>query len=80
VSNTVRIARRIKTDFVVCCGVHSTGGASSIEGGIVIDLRRMNKVTVDENKKPLTVQGRCLWENVDVEATKFSLATVGGKI
>lgn len=78
VSKIVQVAGRNNTDFVVCCGRHSTGGASSIEDGLVIDLRRMNKVTVDTAKKTLAVQGGCLWEDVDVEAAKFGLATVGG--
>jgi FAD/FMN-containing dehydrogenase len=74
----VQIAKINKIAFVVAGGRHSTGGASSIEDGIVIDMRKMRKVTVDVEKKTLAVQGGCLWEDVDVEAGKYKLATVGG--
>lgn len=65
--------------FVVACGLHSTGAASSSEGGIVIDLRKMRNVTVNTDSKTITAQGGCIWENVDVEAAKYGLATVGGE-
>jgi FAD/FMN-containing dehydrogenase len=78
VSKTVKAARSHNIEFVVCCGRHSTGGASSIENGLVIDLCNMRKVTVDTEKKTIAVQGGCNWEDVDVEAAKFGLATVGG--
>jgi FAD/FMN-containing dehydrogenase len=64
---------------VVAGGRHSTGGASSIEeNGIVIDLRKMRKVVVDAETKTISVQGGCNWADVDVEAAKYGLATVGG--
>jgi FAD/FMN-containing dehydrogenase len=79
VAKTVQVARQNNIDFVVCCGRHSTGGASSIDNGIVIDLRHMNKVTVDPAKKTLTIGGGCTWADVDIAAAKYGLATVGGK-
>jgi hypothetical protein len=78
VSKTVKAARSKGIDFVVCCGRHSTGGAASIKDGLVIDLRKMNKVTVDSTQKTLAVQGGCTWADVDLEAAKYGLATVGG--
>jgi FAD/FMN-containing dehydrogenase len=75
----VKVARANNIDFVVCCGRHSTGGASSIENGVVIDLNKMRKVTVDDSNMAITIQGGCKWEDVDVEAAKYGLATVGGE-
>ena len=40
----------------------------------------MRKVTVDEEKKTIRAEGGCIWEDVDVEAAKFGLATVGGTV
>ncbi|KAJ9654166.1 hypothetical protein H2201_009038, partial [Coniosporium apollinis] len=77
VSIVVKIARVKHIQFVVSAGRHSTGGASSVEGGIIIDLRKMRKVTVDPEAKTITAEGGCTWEDVDVEAAKYGLATVG---
>jgi len=40
----------------------------------------MRKVTVDEEKKTIRAEGGCIWKDVDVEAAKFGLATVGGTV
>jgi FAD/FMN-containing dehydrogenase len=78
VSKIIKAVRQHNIEFVVCCGGHATGAASSIEDGIVIDLRKMRKITVDTEKKTLAVEGGCLWVDVDTEAAKYGLASVGG--
>jgi FAD/FMN-containing dehydrogenase len=40
----------------------------------------MRKVTVNPEAKTVTAEGGCIWENVDVEAAKHGLATVGGTV
>lgn len=79
VSQIVKLLRRENIEFVVSGGRHSTAGASSIENGVVIDLRKMNSVTVNEESKTLIVQGGCVWREVDEAAAKYGLATVGGE-
>jgi FAD/FMN-containing dehydrogenase len=79
IKTVVNIAREHKVPFVVSAGRHSTGAASSIEGGIVIDLKKMRKVAVDQEAKTITAEGGCVWEDVDVEAAKYGLATPGGR-
>jgi FAD/FMN-containing dehydrogenase len=79
VSKTVITARKFKVPFVVACGRHSTGASSSAaEDGIVLDLRRLRKVTVDPQSKTITAEGGCNWQDVDEAAAKHGLATVGG--
>src|SRR2546430_17074877 len=41
---TVNFANQNDFDFAVCCGSHSTSGSSSSEGGVVLDMRKLNKV------------------------------------
>jgi len=80
VQAVVNICRENGVPFVVAGGRHSTSMSSSIEDGIVIDLRKMRKVTVDVEKKTITAQGGAIWEDVDVEAAKYGLATPGGMV
>lgn len=62
-------------------GGHSPAGASSVEGGLVVDLSRyLAGVRVDEKEKVAYVGGGAVWETVDKEAIKFGLATVGGTV
>jgi FAD/FMN-containing dehydrogenase len=75
----IKFAREHDIEFVAAGGRHSVSAASSSEGGIVIDLRNMRNVTVDEAAKTLTVQGGATWADVDTKAAKFGLCTVGGK-
>jgi hypothetical protein len=80
ISKAVQWASKNKTDLAIMGGGHATAGASSSEGGIVIDLSKMRKVTVDAAKKTLTAQGGALWVDVDDAAQEHRLATVGGTV
>ncbi|KAF3481869.1 uncharacterized protein GIQ15_04628 [Arthroderma uncinatum] len=80
ISQAVRLAQQNNVDLAVRGGGHSVAGASSSDGGLVIDLSRMRKVTVDEEHKTITAQGGCLWADVDEAGGKHGLATVGGTV
>lgn len=40
----------------------------------------MRKVTVDPETKMIKAEGGTIWEDVDIEAAKYGLATVGGTV
>ncbi|PWY67937.1 FAD-binding domain-containing protein [Aspergillus heteromorphus CBS 117.55] len=80
ISTAVEYAHLSNIDLAVVGGGHATSGSGSTQGGILIDLSRMRKVTVDDKAKTITAQGGCLWENVDRAAGEHHLATVGGVI
>ncbi|KAF8600280.1 FAD-binding domain-containing protein [Ceratobasidium sp. AG-I] len=62
-------------------GGHSPSGASSTDGGFVIDLQpNMNKVRVDPGAKVAFVGGGCLWSDVDEATVKHGLASVSGTV
>ncbi|KAI0366057.1 FAD-binding domain-containing protein [Pilatotrama ljubarskyi] len=60
-------------------GAHSSTWASS-NGGIVIDLSKLNKVTLAENKKTITVQGGALWGDVYEVTAKAQVDVVGSPL
>ncbi|GAB1213012.1 hypothetical protein ATERTT37_002161 [Aspergillus terreus] len=73
-------AQEHSVEIAVKGGGHSVAGTSSSSGGLVIDLSRMNKVTVHADSKTLTVQGGAVWKDVDEKAAEHGLATVGGTV
>jgi hypothetical protein len=80
ISETLRYATKHNLDVAVCGGGHSTAGVSSTDGGLLISLLKMRNVDVDVEKKLIKVQGGATWGEVDAEAYKYSLATVGGTV
>jgi len=77
----LKFAKDSALPIAVRCGGHSVGGASSVEGGLVIDLSRyLTSVTIDADKKLGYVGGGCVWADVDKAAIKYGLATVGGTV
>ncbi len=67
-------------ELVVHGGGHSSGGSSSTDGGISIDLSKMRACTVNPEKKTINVQGGALWKDVDEALGPYGLATVGGTV
>ena len=80
VTSTIKFVREHKIPFVVRGGGHSTSGSASIEDGLVIDLSLMRGVSVDVEKVTIRAEGGALWKDVDEEAAKYGLATVGGTV
>lgn len=62
-------------------GGHNPAGASSVEGGLVIDLSRyLSGTRVDEGKKLAYIGGGAVWKGVNEETMKYGLATTGGTV
>lgn len=80
VAIAVKYASQQGIDLSVKGGGHSTSGASSTEGGLCINLGRMQNVEVDTEKQQLHIQGGALWKHSDAAAWKHGLATVGGTV
>ncbi|CAE7051915.1 unnamed protein product [Rhizoctonia solani] len=70
-----------KLDLAVKGGGHTPSGASSSEGGLVIDLNpKMHGVRVDPMAKLAYVQGGALWGDVDEATFPHGLASVSGVV
>ncbi|POR33689.1 FAD-linked oxidoreductase [Tolypocladium paradoxum] len=78
VSTAVRFATAHKIPLTARGGGHSTSGASSSDGGMVIDLARMRNVSVDPAAQTVTYEGGCVFGDVDSALGAHGLATVGG--
>jgi hypothetical protein len=67
-------------DLSIKGGGHSVSGTSSSSGGLVIDLTRLNSVTVNPESKTATVGGGAVWKDVDEALATHGLAAVGGTV
>jgi FAD/FMN-containing dehydrogenase len=59
-------------------GGHNYAGFAVCEGGLMIDLSRMNQVTVDPVGRRAVCGGGATWADVDAATQAHGLATVGG--
>lgn len=59
-------------------GGHSVAGHGIVDGGLIIDLRRMRRVDVDPVERRARVQGGATWEDFDTAAQAHGLAVTGG--
>ncbi|EAU84314.1 FAD binding domain-containing protein [Coprinopsis cinerea okayama7 len=81
VAAALKHARENNLPVAIRGGGHNAAGASSVSDGMVIDLSRyLNKVRVDPDNRRGYVGGGCVWKDVDTEAIKYGLATVGGTV
>lgn len=61
-------------------GGHSVAGKALTDGGLVIDLRRMNSVSVDSAARTVTVAGGATMSDLDRATEPYGLATTGGRV
>ncbi|GAA3377170.1 FAD-binding oxidoreductase [Streptomyces sannanensis] len=78
-AQTIRFARHLDREIAVRCGGHSVAGMALTDGGVVIDLRRMNGVTVDRDGLVARVGGGATIGDLDRATQPFHLVTTGGR-
>ncbi len=73
-------ARDNGLEVAVRGGGHSVAGACLTDGGLTIDLRRMNAVSVDPGARTATVQGGAAWGDFDAACQPHGLVATGGRV
>lgn len=76
----VTFARATGLEVAVRAGAHSVAGDSTVDGGMVIDLRRMNGIQVDPVAKRARVGGGALLAELDAATQQHGLAVPAGLI
>ena len=80
VAEAVQHARTAGLEIAVCAGAHSMPGLCTCDDGLVINLRRMNRVTVDPGTRRARVGGGALIGDLDRAAQRHGLAVPMGLI
>jgi hypothetical protein len=75
VAATVRFAAAEGLPLAIRAGGHSAAGFSSVESGVVADLRGINHVRVDAERRVAAIGGGALAGQVDRATHPFGLAT-----
>ncbi|KAG8992608.1 hypothetical protein FRB93_002340 [Tulasnella sp. JGI-2019a] len=78
ISEALLFVQEERLPIAISGGRHDIGGASSTEGGVVIDMRNMNAVRVDKENKIGYIQGGTSIHHAVGELFKHGMATVTG--
>jgi len=80
VASGVRFAARHDLPLAIRSGGHNGAGLGTVDGGIVLDLSPMNRVTVDPSSRTVEAQGGAQLGQVDAATGEHGLATPFGII
>jgi FAD/FMN-containing dehydrogenase len=80
VVRAVHFGRNLGLEIAVRGGGHSVAGKALTDGGLVIDLRRMNAVSVDPEARTAIVAGGATMSHLDRATGLHGLATTGGRV
>src|SRR5579885_3115932 len=80
VIQAIGLARTSGLPLAIRNGGHSVAGFSSVDDGIVLDLRLMKGIRVDPARKTARVQGGVNWGELNRETQAFGLAVTGGRV
>lgn len=80
VAAAIAFGRRHGLEIAVRGGGHGVSGKSLTDGGIVIDLRHLDGVSVDPARLTATVGGGATMKDLDRATQPHGLATTGGRV
>jgi FAD/FMN-containing dehydrogenase len=80
VAAAVRFGRETDLPTAVRAGGHSVAGMSTVNDGLVIDVRNMKAVEVDAAARTVRCGAGVTWAELDAATQAHGLATTGGRV
>ena len=74
------LARRAGLEVSIRGGGHNVAGRAVTDGGVMIDLAEMKRITVDPGRATATAEGGVTWGELNDAAADHGLAVTGGAI
>ncbi|GAB3606943.1 FAD-binding oxidoreductase [Conyzicola nivalis] len=74
----VTFARTNRVPVAVRGGGHNVAGHGTVDDGLVLDLRALDQVEVDRERRTVEVGAGCTWGEVDAQTQRFERAVPGG--
>lgn len=80
VAEGIRFARAHDLVLAVRGGGHNTAGYGTCDGGVLLDLGRLNGIQLDREAGLVRVQGGATWSQVDAVTQTIGMAVPGGVV
>ena len=80
VADAIAYARGSGLPLAVRAGGHSVAGLSLVDDGLVIDVRGMDAIEVDPDRRVARVGAGATWSQFDRATQPHGLATTGGRV
>lgn len=80
VRDALDLSRREHLEVAVRAGGHSVAGMSTVDDGLVIDVRPMKRIEVDPVARRVRVGAGVTWGELDAATQRHGLATTGGRV
>ncbi|KAJ0120475.1 fad binding domain containing protein [Diaporthe amygdali] len=81
VSVLVLISRLTQCPFAVKSGGHAAfAGASSIEGGVTVSLKKLDSIALSADRKTVFIQPGNTWGHIYGELANYDLSVIGGRV
>ena len=80
VALSLSFASALGLPVAVRAGGHSVAGLSLCDGGVVLDVRGLDAVDVDAQRRIARVGGGATWAQLDAATQAHGLATTGGRV
>jgi FAD/FMN-containing dehydrogenase len=80
VAAALALARRAGLEVSIRGGGHNVAGRAVTDGGVMIDLSQMKRISVDAEMRTATAEGGVVWGELNDAAAEQGLAVTGGVV
>ncbi|MDP9027171.1 MAG: FAD-binding oxidoreductase [Actinomycetota bacterium] len=76
----IRVAREFDLPLAIRAGGHSAPGFGNVDNGLVIDVRELQHVVIDDEARTIACGSGLNWKQFDAVTSAHGLAVTGGRV